>query len=164
MDTISESERSRVMAAVRQRDSKLELAFRSHLWATGARYRIHVRMFGTPDISIKSLKLVTFIDSCFWHGCPEHCRQPKSNRGFWHRKLLRNRNRDTAVTAKYISDGWIVLRFWEHDLLANLEKCVRKASHLIQKLRLKSKTASRHLRITVDSDGVSVSPRRAIER
>ncbi len=42
MDNISKEERSRVMASVRQRDTKPEKKVRSFLHKRGLRYRLHV--------------------------------------------------------------------------------------------------------------------------
>jgi len=30
------------------------------------------KLFGKPDISNQSKKIVIFVDSCFLHGCPKH--------------------------------------------------------------------------------------------
>ena len=52
-----------------------------------------------------------------WHGCPEHCRKPKSNTAYWNAKIERNRARDTESTAALRLLGWSVLRIWEHTYL-----------------------------------------------
>jgi len=33
---------------------------------------------------------VTFIDGCFWHGCPNHYVKTKTNPDFWSDKVARN--------------------------------------------------------------------------
>ena len=105
------------MRAVRSKDSLLEAAFRKELWRRGIRYRKHPKgYFGKPDLVNKSKKLVIFIDSCFWHGCPEHCRLPKTNNRYWIDKISRNKERDKKVTKHYKERGWTVQRYWEHDL------------------------------------------------
>lgn len=40
---------------------------------------------------------------------------PKANAELWRRKLLSNRRRDATNQATLESEGWRVLRFWEHD-------------------------------------------------
>lgn len=112
------------MSLIRQRDTKLEQRFRLALWHRGVRYRKNVRIYGTPDIVIRKSKLLVFVDSCFWHGCPRHCRRPKTNVAFWSRKIDQNRERDLSVTRYYRRTGWAVLRFWEHRLIADFEGCV----------------------------------------
>jgi DNA mismatch endonuclease (patch repair protein) len=126
MDTLSPIQRSRVMSLIKQRDTKLEKQFRIALWATGVRYRKNVRMYGTPDIVIRKVRLLIFLDSCFWHGCRHHCRMPKSNVEFWSKKIGKNRERDRAVTRFYRAGGWTVLRFWEHSLAKNFDGCLAK--------------------------------------
>lgn len=56
-----------------------------------------------------------FIDGCFWHYCEEHTHLPKANAALWREKLLANRRRDVANTAVLQSEGWRVVRVWEHD-------------------------------------------------
>ena len=71
---------------------------------------------GTPDIVIPSLKLVLFADGCFFHGCPQHCRMPATNRDYWERKIARNQQRDRRARRMLRSHGLSVWRFWEHEL------------------------------------------------
>jgi len=35
--------------------------------------------------------LALFVDGCFWHGCPDHCRMPSSNREYCGAKDSRER-------------------------------------------------------------------------
>lgn len=116
VDTVDRATRSRVMAAVKQRDSILEKNFRLALWRAGLRYRKNVRILGTPDVVFRTAKVVVFVDSCFWHGCPRHGRIPKSNVTFWRKKIERNRRRDLRITRAYRKQGWTVIRVWEHQL------------------------------------------------
>ena len=77
-------------------------------------------------------KLVIFIDSCFWHGCKRHFRVPKSNKLYWQLKIEKNKNRDKEVTKFYKKHGWIILRFWEHDL-KNANKIIEKIRTILSK-------------------------------
>ena len=135
MDKISREQRSRIMAAVKQRGTRLERDFAKALWAAGVRYRKNVRMHGTPDILVRKAKLVVFLDSCFWHGCRFHCRWPKSNIVFWETKISRNRKRDRAVSRYYRRAGWTVLRFWEHQLARDLESCVSQVAGALRRVK-----------------------------
>lgn len=115
-DIVSKEQRSRMMSNIRP-VSKLEDRVSRELWHSGVRYRRNDKsLFGKPDFSIKKYRLVIFIDSCFWHGCPLHANIPKTNREFWLKKLGRNKERDLEVTTYYQSRGWNILRIWEHDL------------------------------------------------
>lgn len=105
------------MARVRSRDSKMEVSFRKELWRRGFRYlKNSVKYFGKPDVVLPKHETVIFLDSCFWHGCEEHCRLPKTRAKFWKDKIERNNRRDDEVNRHYERKGWNVIRVWEHDL------------------------------------------------
>jgi DNA mismatch endonuclease (patch repair protein) len=67
------------------------------------------------DVAFTRARLADFIDGCFWHRCPIHGTQPARNYSYWASKLDRTVARDGAVDAALSVDGWMVLRFWEHD-------------------------------------------------
>ncbi len=60
-------------------------------------------------------KVAVFIDGCYWHGCPEHYVPPKTNPGYWSDKVARNMARDRDTDQRLAAEGWMVLRFWEHE-------------------------------------------------
>jgi DNA mismatch endonuclease (patch repair protein) len=78
-DTFSKNERSEIMRKVKGKNTKPELAVRSALHKRGLRYRLNRPLPGKPDIVFVKARVVVFLDSCFWHGCPRHLRMPKSN-------------------------------------------------------------------------------------
>ncbi len=43
---------------------------------------------------------------------------------YWQAKIERNIKRDRRVTKSLTTDGWIVLRFWEHDVFGKTDKVV----------------------------------------
>lgn len=108
------------MAATRGRDNPLEMAVRRGLRARGLLgYRVAHRIPGmrrrTCDIAFPGRRLAVFLDGCFWHRCPQHASDPRSNSDYWTPKLLRNVERD-AETSRHLEQlGWTVLRFWEHE-------------------------------------------------
>lgn len=110
--------RSEVMSRIHGRDTKPELMFRRAVWAAGGRYRSQWRhpSCGRIDIAFPRLKVAAQVDGCFWHGCPQHGARPKSNMAFWDEKLGRNKARDAVQTLDLVRDGWLVLRFWEHQI------------------------------------------------
>lgn len=110
---------------VRGKDTKMELKVRKALWHRGLRYRKNYKkLLGTPDIAFPNQKLVIFLDSCFWHGCPLHYREPKSNQEFWNEKIKRNQERDAEQTEHYVCQGWTILRFWEHEIASDFEQVI----------------------------------------
>ena len=73
-------------------------------------------IFGNPDFVNWRKKMIIFIDGCFWHKCPDHFKEPKSNKRYWIPKLEKNVIRGREVDLAYKSAGWNVLRIWEHEL------------------------------------------------
>ena len=120
------------MQQVKNKDSKIEIMLRKELWSRGLRYRKNVnRIYGKPDIVFVGKKIAVFCDSEFWHGFnwEERKKDIKSHQEFWIPKIERNITRDTEVTEKLESEGWIVLRFWGNEIKKNTVGC----ADLIQK-------------------------------
>jgi len=69
----------------------------------------------TVDVAFTRAKIAVFLDGCFWHGCPQHFVEPKTNSTFWLSKIAKNRERDLDTTARLENSGWTVVRFWEHE-------------------------------------------------
>src|SRR5437868_6188407 len=114
-DTFSKSERSRIMAAVKSRDTTPELVVRRMAHQLGYRYRLHVRsMPGAPDLVFPRLRKVINVHGCFWHmhDCGA-CRVPSSRRRYWVGKLQRNAERDVQTLRALRRAGWRVLLIWE---------------------------------------------------
>jgi len=108
--------RSRIMAAVRGRDTAPELRVRRCLHAMGYRFQLHRRdLPGTPDIVLPRHHTCIFVHGCFWHRHPG-CRKtttPKRNANFWKEKFARNVARDEANGRALTSAGWNVVILWE---------------------------------------------------
>src|SRR5690349_21757646 len=122
VDNLSRKKRSKVMASIRGKNTRPELSIRKILWKKGKRYRIHDRtVFGTPDISNKSKKVAIFIDGCFWHGCQKCYKAPRTNAQYWENKIDNNKKRRGIVTKYLRSDKWIVMEFWEHQVVKEPE-------------------------------------------
>ena len=83
------------------------------------------------DFVFPKLRLVVFVDGCFWHGCPQHAPPPKGNAAFWRKKFAANQARDRLVTRALRRANWSVLRIWEHELArmneARLLRRIRRA-------------------------------------
>lgn len=124
MDTAA---RSRIMAAIRSRDTSCERILRQALWARGVRgWRVRNKIPGRPDVWFPRWKIAVFVDGCFWHKCPTCFRPPRQRLDFWEPKLSRNVARDQEVTRMLQEAGWQVLRFWEHEIRANPDGCAQK--------------------------------------
>jgi len=118
VDRVTREQRSKMMAAVRSKNTKPELLVRRKLHARGYRFRLHRRdLPGTPDIVFPSRKSVIFVNGCFWHGhaCPSGS-LPATRRAFWKAKIDRNKDRDAKNRGELEAGGWSVLVVWECDL------------------------------------------------
>jgi len=113
--------RSRTMAAIKSTDTAPERALRSQLHAIGIRYRLgqSVRLPNgrpvKPDMVFTGRRIAVFVDGCYWHRCPTHCRMPSSNQDYWERKFDRNVERDRDTDLRLAEAGWTVVRVWEHE-------------------------------------------------
>jgi len=108
--------RSRIMRAVKGRDTSLEITIRRLIFSMGYRYRLHRKNLpGKPDLVFSSRRKVIFIHGCFWHGhdCKRGARVPKTNREYWEKKIARNQARDSKNVADLEALGWDVLIIWE---------------------------------------------------
>ncbi|MFG2105999.1 very short patch repair endonuclease [Micromonospora chersina] len=109
----------RSMQSNRSRDTKPELALRRALHAMGLRYRVcakplpDIRM--TADIVFRPARVAVEVRGCFWHGCPEHYRQPSGNREYWTAKIARNMARDEKNAKALDEAGWLLIPVWEHE-------------------------------------------------
>jgi DNA mismatch endonuclease (patch repair protein) len=114
MDHVPKEVRSKIMAAVHSRgNTTTELPLAKMLRAAGIRgYRKHWPVAGKPDFAWPGRKVAVFVDGCFWHGC--QCKYlPRTNTGFWRKKIDANMRRDRRVARSLSRDGWIVLRIKE---------------------------------------------------
>lgn len=114
-DTVDGAIRSRMMAAIRGKDTRPEMTIRRGLHARGFRYRLHARNLpGKPDLVFPARRAVLFVHGCFWHGhdCPMF-RWPGSRVDFWRTKIEGNRARDRAAQKALEATGWRVLTVWE---------------------------------------------------
>lgn len=135
MDVLTPEQRKRNMQAIKGKDTKIEIMLRKKLWEKGYRYRKNYKNLpGKPDIVFTKYKVAVFCDSEFWHGYnwEEKKKRLGTNREFWIRKIEKNMERDKRVNEELISDGWIVLRFWEKEIKKNLDDCVKKIEEAIQ--------------------------------
>lgn len=118
-DTLTIAERSRLMAKIRGKNTRPEIAVRSLLHRAGYRFRIHVASLpGKPDIVLPKFRTVVFVHGCFWHRhkCCKASTTPKSHRKFWADKFTRNMANDKKHERQLRWLGWKVLTVWECQL------------------------------------------------
>lgn len=114
-DAVDVATRSRMMAAIKSRDTRPEMIVRRDLHRRGFRFRLHDRRLpGKPDLVLARHRAAIFVHGCFWHGhdCP-FFRWPKSRPEFWRTKIGCNIERDREVQEAIRAEGWRVLTVWE---------------------------------------------------
>lgn len=125
-DIMSPEKRSAVMAKIRGRGTKPELAVEGFLTGIGVAFEAHARdLPGRPDFVVREARVAILVDGDFWHGWRfEEWRMKLSEE--WERKIANNRRRD-ARNRKLLRDaGWTVVRLWEHQVREAPARCRRR--------------------------------------
>lgn len=137
MDRVAPEVRSRIMAAIRSKDTGPERTVRSLVHRLGYRFRVHSRALpGTPDIVLPRHRVIILVNGCFWHlhRCRAGRAAPRTNAAFWRAKREGNRDRDRRTLAALRRLGWRVLVLWECQLrdadalAARVERWLRENS------------------------------------
>jgi DNA mismatch endonuclease (patch repair protein) len=106
------------------------------LHARGLRYRVSTRPIKsirrTADIVFGPAKVAVFVDGCFWHRCPDHATDPKTNSDYWKPKLERNVERDRETDSLLQDAGWLSVRVWEHE---DPESAARRVADVVRRRR-----------------------------
>jgi DNA mismatch endonuclease (patch repair protein) len=128
-DCFDKATRSRIMRAIKSKDTKPELALAKALRSAGLRPRRGDDLPGRPDFVLRSAKLAVFCHGCYWHLCARHYKPPSG--ASWLRKMDANRRRDIRVRRKLRRLGWNTMVVWEHeDASAGAERVVRRMGRL----------------------------------
>lgn len=125
-DVVDAATRSRMMAGIRGRDTKIEVQVRKALHARGLRYRTDVRKLpGRPDIVLPRWRAAILVHGCFWHAhdCGL-CRIPATRPDFWREKLEGNAARDRRNHDALVAAGWRVATVWECALRGKGERAL----------------------------------------
>ena len=147
-DPLTPEQRHKNMAAIRSKDTSIEVKLRKALWHHGYRYRKnYAKLPGRPDIALTKYKVAIFCDSEFFHGKDWYTvLRPRLRRGnnpeFWEKKILRNMERDSENNKRLLFLGWTVIRFWGEEITKDVEKCVSVVEEVIFELKTNEPTIS----------------------
>ena len=115
-DIVDTQTRSRMMSAIRAKDTIPELALRKALHARGFRFRLQTKeISGRPDLLLPRYRAVILVHGCFWHrhaGC-RFTTTPATRAEFWTDKFGRNVVRDRQVRQLLFDSGWRIATVWE---------------------------------------------------
>ena len=128
-DTRTPEQRSRIMSAVKRRDTGPELNLRKALYVAGLRgWRCDYRGApGRPDIAWPGRRVAVFVDGAFWHGHPSR-HKPGRSGSYWDEKIESNVRRDRRVDRELTDLDWRVLRFWDFEVARGLRTVVSTIS------------------------------------
>lgn len=143
----SRAEVRRNMSAIRSSHNRAEDRLAKLLYSKGLRYRKYSsKVPGKPDLVFGGARVAVFVDGDYWHGrllidsglaaLKRYVRRlPRAARQYWVAKMTKRVERDRAITATLRDAGWLVLRYWESDVLrradtiaGKIERAVRKRS------------------------------------
>lgn len=107
--------RSRNMAAIGSKDTRIEIIVRDGFMERGLQFKSHVKELpGKPDFVFEKYASVIFVHSCFFHHHDCHFfKWPKTRKKFWRDKITGNQVRDVRNKKLLKSHGWNVLEIWE---------------------------------------------------
>ena len=74
-------------------------------------YTVNTPHFGHPDIMFDDIKIVVFVDGCFWHSC-KTCGHKDYQKNYDYTV----REHDTRITQYYQNLSYTVIRIWEHEI------------------------------------------------
>lgn len=109
---------ARLKQIIPTRDTVPERLLQQNLMKMNINFASHYPILGQPDIFIEP-NICIFADGCYWHGCPLHFPKRRIN------------ERDERITKELAKQNYIVLRFWEHDILNNIDNCINKITEVI---------------------------------
>ncbi|WP_298236585.1 very short patch repair endonuclease [uncultured Azohydromonas sp.] len=134
-DIVDPVTRSRMMAAIRGKDTKPEMVVRRYLHSAGLRYVLHdCTLPGKPDLVFPGRRLAVFVHGCFWHrhpGC-RYATTPATRREFWEKKFAANVGRDRRTADALEAAGWTVITVWECETRSSqfLERLAQAVRHV----------------------------------
>lgn len=126
--------RSRTMSKIRSKGNKTtEIMFRLALVRAGIKgWVLHPKkIIGNPDFFFQKKRITVFVDGCYWHGCPKCGHIPKTRTEYWSEKIKINRARDKKVNRLLKKENIKVIRFWEHEINADLKGCIIRLKSLL---------------------------------
>jgi len=133
-DIFTKEKRSWVMSRIRGKNTKIDQKMNGILDAIGFSYEMYPKMYGNPDFILSDKRIAIFCDGDFWHGY--NYSEKKFSKKYWKEKIENNMKRDRKVSRKLRSEGWSVLRFWEHDIEKRMDLVIDRIVRKIMEKRI----------------------------
>ena len=115
-DIVDQETRSRMMAGIRDKNTRPEIVLRRALHGHGIRYLLHdKRLPGKPDIVFPKYNVVCLVHGCFWHRHPDcsYATTPSTRESFWKAKFDATVSRDHRNKRELLQIGWRIAIVWE---------------------------------------------------
>jgi DNA mismatch endonuclease (patch repair protein) len=123
-DVFSKKKRSWIMSRIRSENTSIDRRMRDMLSEARLKFVMYPDLYGKPDFQVGK-RILVFCDGDFWHGY-RYAEKKRPAKKYWREKIERNMKRDRHVSRRLRTDGWSVLRIWEHDIKRKPETCKRK--------------------------------------
>lgn len=104
-ETKEKVRRARMKQIIPIKDTKIERKIQESLTKAKIIYETHKNIFGQPDIFIAP-NICIFCDGDYWHNLPN------------------SMGRDKKVNNFLFNNGYKILRFWEHEIHEDIERCI----------------------------------------
>lgn len=119
------------MSRIRGKDTGPERLVAEMLESLGVSFEQHCGgLPGRPDFVLRNENLVVFVDGDFWHGWRFPLWRHKLSPA-WQEKISTTRDRDRRNHRQLRSQGWRVMRIWEHQLEQSLDRCLERLANLV---------------------------------
>lgn len=140
-EVLKKIKKARLLQIFPKKDTKIEMMMQRELKRRKIKFKIHDSLFDfcQPDILIPKFNLAIFCDGDYWHVNPIWLKNRRKKE--LTKAQLNNIKRDKDQNIFLKKKGWIVLRFWETDILCDVESCVSKIEKFLP-LTAKSSSAS----------------------
>lgn len=117
-ETINHIKEARLKQILPKKDTNAEIILFNMLSELNVKFIKHkaIKAICQADAFIEP-NIVLFVDGDYWHCNPKFYPEPKTL------AQIKNTKRDRIANDKLIKEGYIVIRFWEFDLVNNKENC-----------------------------------------
>ncbi len=126
VDNLSKKQRSYCMSRIRSKWTSQEKKIHNYLKGHKIKHKMHPKIIANPDILLLNSNTAVFLHGCFWHKCPKCYREPKTNKEYWLPKIEKNVKRDRRNMKELKTEGYNVVRLWEHELKKEFNKKIDK--------------------------------------
>jgi DNA mismatch endonuclease, patch repair protein len=121
----TKEKRSEIMRKIRSKGTRIEMLLKEELDRQKIEYEYQPKLFGKPDFLVLP-NLVIFCDSSFWHGRDWNKLEGKLSSEYWRKHIKQNVDRDKLVNCQLSGMNFVVMRFWDFELIKSITDCVSK--------------------------------------